>query len=765
MKSNSQETFNSQIKELWKSCSKRWLGIAILASIIIAFIVNVLKLYFQADNSSFQFGNSLIWDSDTTQFFLLAFCLWIVILNKRIFFSKNISDRFSKFKLTFDRIISQGHSIQFYWLVCFFALLFVFLSALMGTFNAFGVFPNDNNLNWNPLSLTYLLLTDSSTIGSILKTNTHVASLIVTICIIISVLGTLLFTGLLVSVFSNFLQRRVEDFKNGKLCYDLSDHIVFIGYDEILPMLVKQCAEYNVNKGRKIVVQTKLSSEQVRDDVKTLVADENLFRNIIFYNGKRDSVRDLRNLNLDKAFEVFVIGNRQNDNHDELNLQCLNYIREIIGGRNDRKDFEKKVLTHVLIEDHTEYSKMKFLWDDEVNIVVSLFNIYAIWAKALIHAKFDYPKLEILNENSDKGINIVIFGSSKFGHSIGLESINTYKHKRENKTIITYICEDALFEMDMLRARFSELFKNVKCSYNNFVDPPIVYDIKDKEGERRPDWEIEFLDTNPYNTKMYSHIEKRALQKYMFLCYEKNTMNLNVALFMPQRIKKESIIYILQKHGTEFVNKLNSYERFQTFGKLLPSYDFYKYLLENPYDLYDKYDSFIEISNIYENQGNWNEAIGNFSVAYNIGVELFGKENLITANNLIQMGFLYARMDDYETASGYYYKALALKEKLCGEKSLEVAYLYIIIGWNYIYMSETIGGDFNYWAEELFGKALEIVENKIGYYCLEVAEIYYALFYARESQGNNGNEYLTISNEIREKINHDLNSNKIGSKK
>ena len=144
--------------------------------------------------------------------------------------------------------------------------------------------------------MTGLLLTDTSTISSILQNNNHIANAIVIFCILISVTGTLLFfTGLLVSVFSNFLQRRVEDFQKGRLHYNLSDHIIFIGYDSILPQLVKQCAEYEANKNKKIIVQTKLPSEQVREDIRTLMTDNGSFRNIIFYNGRRDSIKDLKN--------------------------------------------------------------------------------------------------------------------------------------------------------------------------------------------------------------------------------------------------------------------------------------------------------------------------------------------------------------------------------------------------------------------------------------------------------------------------------------
>lgn len=728
------ETFGSQLVTLWKNCSKIYLAFVTILSMLSAAL-----FYFCKKLSEGVSINNLCllikWENCIIHFALLSFFIWIILLNKKVFSAHNISsNRTSRFKQAFDRIISQGHSIQFYWLVSCFILLFLILSSLMGTLDAFGIFPRSKGLDWNPISLTYLLLTDTSTVSSVLKTESHVANILTAICIVASLLGTLLFTGLLVSVFSNFLQRRVDDFEKGRLHYDLSDHIVFIGYDEILPPLVKQCAEHEANRNRNIVVQTKLPSEQVREDIKTLMADGNLFRNIIFYNGRRDSVKDLMNLDLEGASEIYVVGNRKRDNHDELNLQCLGIIQEIVRCKKNEIQSDKKITLHLLIEDHTEYSKMRFLWDNDKLLEVSLFNVYAIWSKALFTGKYGYPLIKSEKNTQHKGTNIIIFGMSKYGSSIGIEAINTFKQKNE-KTIITYICENALDELLMFRARFSSLFEIIRCQYNNFEDVPIIYEKKSRRGFcEKINIEIEFIEANPFNNAIYDYLMGRELYRYIFCCTGENTKDLNIALFMPQRLASDSTLYILQKHGNQFVNKLDYCSNFHTFGELQSSFDIYKYLHEIPSDSNERYDSYTETANIFENQGNWNRAIDYKEKVLDLSKKVHGTDSVQVANDNIGLGLLFERMDDYETAMGFFSTALNIYKEKYGNNSLEMAHLEMIMGWCFVYQADFYQTDCANWAEECFGRALTIYERELGENSQEVLEASSAIKYAQESQ-------------------------------
>ena len=61
--------------------------------------------------------------------------------------------------------------------------------------------------------------------------------------IVFGIFGMVFLSGMLIAVFSNILERRVEKVKNGQAYYRFSGHIVIIGYDKITAGLVKQLSE------------------------------------------------------------------------------------------------------------------------------------------------------------------------------------------------------------------------------------------------------------------------------------------------------------------------------------------------------------------------------------------------------------------------------------------------------------------------------------------------------------------------------------------
>lgn len=60
--------------------------------------------------------------------------------------------------------------------------------------------------------------------------------------LLVVVLGLILFCGLLISVISNMLERRVERYREGDIVYPLQNHIVIIGFDNMVPTLIHKFA-------------------------------------------------------------------------------------------------------------------------------------------------------------------------------------------------------------------------------------------------------------------------------------------------------------------------------------------------------------------------------------------------------------------------------------------------------------------------------------------------------------------------------------------
>ena len=238
--------------------------------------------------------------------------------------------------------------------------------------------------------------------------------------------------------------------------------------------------------------------------------------------------------------------------------------------------------------------------------------------------------------------------------------------------------------MLMFRARFSSLFEDIKCEYNNLKEPPIIFYRNFKRGYGdNINMEMEFIEANPFNNDLFDYLKKRNMHRYIFCCTEKNTKDLNIALFMPQKFVSDSTLYLLQKHGTQFVKKLDYCSSFHTFGVFQSSLNVYQYLHDVPNDLHERYDSCIETANLFENQGNFKQAYHYKKAACIVGAKLF--ENF-----------------DKKSVLGYY--------------SLENARELMNEGWELYQKWER--DNWQDWsivqATECFARAIDIIESVLG---------------------------------------------------
>ena len=717
-KANKTDSYFSQLKEVCSGINWRYALLVIILSTLTA--IGVFLFHHNGFKEIKMIDLRFGWE--IVHLFVLSGFIWIIlILLFKWFFTPSLYRKnYSKLIQTIDRIVSVGHMSQFYWLLTCGFVVYVFLSSLMGTFYAFG-FPHDEKeLNWNPLSLTYLLLTDPSTMASILKSNTHVADIIVIVSITVSVLGALLFTGLLVSVFSNFMQRRVEDYQKGRITYEFSGHIVFIGYDELLPSLVKQCVENE--KYKKILIQTKVPSEQVREEIRTLIEDDSLFHNIYFYNGRRDSRKDLSRLDLNDAERIFIIGNRQEDFHDELNLNCLKYILEIIS---KKKITENRKPIHVLIEDHTEFSKMLLSWDTITFAYVTPFNIYDLWAKNALKEAY------IMNLNND-GVNYVIFGINQIGSTFGLESINVSLGCKK-KTVISFVSEDAKNEMFLFKVRYPALFESIRHSYIDFKGKTLVFDnslniYKHRFASSQQNIEIEFIESTPFNPQLRTHLLERGSRYIFFACTGKNSTDLNIALFLPHELLPESHIFVWQKHGKEFVERMNAYSNLHPIGMKEPSYDFYQQLKKGDQDPFIRFQNFVDTANVYMFQGYYQEAIEYLNRTIELEPKIKTTKQVEIANNRYNMGYLYYKLGFRVAAIESFTTALSIFQEL--NKNDTVSYeTDIVLSLNSLGTLYYENKDYEK-SKKMYQKSLDIYtrrSSKDKSYLSDVAHIKYCL--------------------------------------
>ena len=60
---------------------------------------------------------------------------------------------------------------------------------------------------------------------------------------IIYIAGVVIFTGMIISVMTNMIERRVEKFRNGEIYYLKSGHYIIMGFGDMVPSVIKHILE------------------------------------------------------------------------------------------------------------------------------------------------------------------------------------------------------------------------------------------------------------------------------------------------------------------------------------------------------------------------------------------------------------------------------------------------------------------------------------------------------------------------------------------
>ena len=147
---------------------------------------------------------------------------------------------------------------------------------------------------------------------------------------IVSILGMLLLNGLLVSSLIGWFDRRREKWLKGETPYNkflsTTDHYVIIGGSDVVAGIVNQLK----GKNEYIVIQTSRDVESFRRELFSTLKKEEAQRIIVRY-GNRTSEKDIAELHIERAIEVYIIGEdtRTDDIesfHDTMNMECLDLL-------------------------------------------------------------------------------------------------------------------------------------------------------------------------------------------------------------------------------------------------------------------------------------------------------------------------------------------------------------------------------------------------------------------------------------------------------
>lgn len=398
--------------------------------------------------------------------------------------------------------------------------------------------------------------------------------------VVLSILGIILFSGILVSLVVNYLEQRSNRWKNGELHYSFGswlnlsqfDYCVVIGGHETSYGLISQL----VHKYNRVIIFTDRNIMLYRSEVESILDNEKLSKKLVFYYGKRNSESDLIHLDVHSSNlkDIYIIGENKcngelEEAHDALNMRCVSVISELL----ENKKRKEKLNCYVFFENQSTallFQKKDLDVRIKKNINFIAFNFYELWAQKVISgyeglnfpSKFPFnniDKEESLDSELDKHFHIIIIGMTKSGIALALEAARSCHYpnfaasqmeaefgnadnrkasiqKMSNRrTRITFIDTNAKTQEISFKARHPHLydFCRWKSAANNKWNEP---QKQDDNSLVYTDVEFEFIQAN---------IESSETRKYILSSVNEPTALVTIASCMSSTPKSFSTIMYL----------------------------------------------------------------------------------------------------------------------------------------------------------------------------------------------------------------------------
>lgn len=425
---------------------------------------------------------------------------------------------------------------------------------------------------------------------------------------LIGVLGSVLFSGMLVSLLTNSLKNKQERIKAGEEEYHLQDHVVIIGFDEVVPSLIRQLVRSDKFKGSYILLQSSTNLDVVKDKIHSKLTEVEEKR-IVYMHFLRPSKEELRKLHTESAKEIFVVGERTEDDHDSENMHIIRMLHDI----HDKLDAKQKKVT-VWFEQETSFAALqlndvKQAWNNR--FIFTPFNFYKDWADRLLvsshyHRGEDliiYPEMDHkgISADSDKHVHVVIIGMNRMGIAVAKEAAhmlhfpNFNEESLKNQTVITFIDDHADKELRFLQGRhpgYFEIAPTYFCDASNVEDIMFEQDNSLLQADKNfLDVRFQFIKGRVESSSIRKWLVEQAKDKTQYLsvvvCLHNPSKSLGSGLYLPEELYKAdddhyTNIFIRQETSSSMVESLRKaaeegknkrYAHIYPFGMLNNSFD------------------------------------------------------------------------------------------------------------------------------------------------------------------------------------------------
>ena len=315
---------------------------------------------------------------------------------------------------------------------------------------------------------------------------------------IIAICGVFLLNGVLISSIVGWIDKRKERYLQGLEPYKhflkRKEHYVIIGGSDIVEGIVEQIFETPQKNGEMpyILIQTSNNVEDFRHKLFSGLDIEQQ-KHIIIRYGNRNVKQDIEKLYLNKALEVYVIGEETRTDdmesyHDTMNMKCLNLIYDKVKGNTffAKSDEDNRLVCYFMFEYQTTFNVFQYSEiSEEIKKRINFkpFYYYEMWAQRVLvckelenEANCEYLPLERINgikKSEDDYVHLVVVGMTRMGTALATQAALMAHYpnfvEKNIRTKITLIDENADKEKNFYIDRYDRLFALSNWSYKEMV--------------------------------------------------------------------------------------------------------------------------------------------------------------------------------------------------------------------------------------------------------------------------------------------------------
>lgn len=382
-------------------------------------------------------------------------------------------------------------------------------------------------------------------------------------------LGVVVFSGLFVATITNILRTRSDRFRMGTVTYHFKEHIVFLGYDDmIVGMILKLCEE---RKGKvRIVVGVEDNVYEINDKIKNRLYGR-YKDNVVVLQADGCNRTDLeKRIRVPHAERVYIIG----EHDDAYNLKSYRTIYEL-SLCSKKKDFDERMPQCYVNLRHkstlTLFQTYATVGDIGVDFSkFHVFNFYDEWARHMIVGEnLEQERRIDMDGKPDKQLHLVVVGMTEMGIALARQAMLWCHYPNDFKTKITFIDPQADLYSKLFIGSHQHLFK--ECHHTLFNEFPYI----EKNENSDLDIEFEFYKAYISDDDIRGEIVKWATDKEQLLtiaiCLPKASQSFGAGIYLPEELfneKNNVPIWVYQPTYGDMGNYLSGsrYKNIITFG-------------------------------------------------------------------------------------------------------------------------------------------------------------------------------------------------------